>query len=228
MSFLIAGATGLVGGEALRLALADAALGPIVAPTRRPLALAVPGGRLTNPVVDLANPPASIFDGVDAIACALGSTRRKARAEATREGTPTSAEAAFRARDPELILAFARAARAAGVARIAFVSSVGADAQARSLYLRTRGELERDLAGLGFTALTILRPSFLDGPRSESRPLERLGLGLARLLRPLTPPRYRPISAAVVAAALLASLAAARSGVTILESEQIAAGALRA
>ena len=222
MHLLIAGATGLVGGQTLRLALLDPGISQVTAPGRRSL----PGGprdpRLSAPVLDLAaGLPASVLEGVHAVACALGSTRRKAASEASREGIAASSAEAFRARDFDLILGLARAAHAAGVARFGLVSSVGADASARGLYLRTKGELEREIGALGFASFTVLRPSVLDGARTETRPLERLGLGLARALGPLIPRRYRAVSAADVAATLLARLKAGEAGLTVLESEQL-------
>ena len=48
-----------------------------------------------------------------------------------------------------------------------------------------------------------------------------LSPGLARLLRPVIPPRYRAVSATPVAATLLTSLKAGAPGVVTLESEQL-------
>jgi uncharacterized protein YbjT (DUF2867 family) len=237
MHLLIAGATGLVGQATLRLALGTPGIARIVAPTRRPLDLTGPLATARNPAPPIENPvfadfgrlPPALFEGLDAVACALGSTRRQAGREAAAAGGPPvdSAEA-FRQRDHDVILHVARLAREAGVPRLAVVSSVGADPRARSFYLRVKGELEEALRGLGFPSLTLLRPSLLDGERGGSRPLERLGLGLARLAAPLIPPRYRAVSDAAVAQALLAHLldglplAGVAAQVTCVESEAIA------
>jgi len=53
-TLLLAGATGLVGGGALAVALADARVSRLVAPTRRPLP---PHPKLLNPIVDSASLP---------------------------------------------------------------------------------------------------------------------------------------------------------------------------
>jgi uncharacterized protein YbjT (DUF2867 family) len=58
----------------------------------------------------------------DAVICALGTTWRKAGQD----------EAAFRAVDEDLVLAVAKAARAAEVSNFVFVSSVGAGTASRS------------------------------------------------------------------------------------------------
>ena len=86
--------------------------------------------------------------------CCLGTTLKVA-------GSPD----AFRAVDLDAVLAFAKAAQAAGVQRLAVVSALGADASARGLYNRTKGEMEQALRGMGFARLVIARPSLLTGQR---------------------------------------------------------------
>ncbi len=146
--------------------------------------------------------------------CCLGTTLKMA-------GSP----AAFRAVDLEAVLAFARAAQAAGVQRLAVVSALGADAGSRSLYMRTKGEMEQALGGMGFGRLVIARPSLLTGDRQAlgqpTRPAEALALALARPLAPWIPPAWRPIAARTVARALLRALAQGESGVEVLESAQL-------
>ncbi|MBT5093317.1 MAG: hypothetical protein HOM21_03680, partial [Halobacteriovoraceae bacterium] len=89
----------------------------------------------------------------------------------------------------------AKLALAAGARRFVLVSALGADPDSRVFYSRVKGELERDLMALGFSELIIIRPSVLDGPRSESRPGEALGILLGRLITPLMRggwAKYRP------------------------------------
>ncbi len=215
---LIAGGTGLVGRAAIDVALSNPGVKTVVAPVRRQVVWAelqadIDSGRFLCPVVtDLSRPPASLFEGVDGVGCAIGTTMKKA---GSRE--------AFEATDRALVVAFAQAAREAGVQRFAYVSSVGASAAARNFYLRVKGNTEGDLGRLGFASLTVLRPSFLGGPRGESRPLERVGLGVARSLRILIPRRYRVVEAEDVARRLVDALVAASPGVAIIESEEISA-----
>ncbi|KLI63220.1 NAD(P)H-binding protein [Aurantiacibacter marinus] len=132
----------------------------------------------------------------DAVICALGTTRAKA-----------GSVEAMRAVDYELVMQVARAAKDAGARSFVHVSSVGADTASRSLYLRTKGEVERDLKSLRFKRLDILRPGLLLGKReADLRFLE----GIGRMLAPLTDiflqgdvARYRSIKASIVAAAAL-------------------------
>jgi hypothetical protein len=71
-----------VGSTALKHALAEGAISEVVAPTRRPLA---PQNKLVNPVnlrLDELAPRAKSWN-VDAVVCALGTTKAKA---GSREG----------------------------------------------------------------------------------------------------------------------------------------------
>ncbi|MEO5598005.1 MAG: NAD(P)H-binding protein [Novosphingobium sp.] len=133
----------------------------------------------------------------DVLVSALGTTWRKAGKD----------EAAFRAVDYDLVLACAKAAKDAGAKRMIAVSSVGADRNSKSVYLRVKAETEAALEKQGFGRLDILRPALLLGHRHEMRPLERL----AQLISPLTDllmqghySRYRSIHADVMAQAIIA------------------------
>ena len=92
---LLAGATGLVGGEAPALSLADERVTQVVAPTRRQLA---PHPKLFNPIVETGNLQlAADWWAVDGGLCAIGTTRAK---------TPSTA--AYRAIGFDYALAIAR------------------------------------------------------------------------------------------------------------------------
>ena len=56
-----------------------------------------------------------------------------------------------------------------------WISSVGADASSPSFYLRTKGQVEQAIAGMGLKRATAVRPSLLLGAREEFRMGERLG-----------------------------------------------------
>lgn len=188
----------------------------IVAPTRRPLDLADDAGRegpsVENPAIDFAALPldAAWWD-VDAVVCALGTTRRQAG----------SAEA-FRKVDFDHVLAVASAARARGARAFALTSSVGANPSSRWLYFRTKGEIEGAVGALGFASYTVVRPSGLTGERGSARPLEQLSNGLVRVMSFVVPRRYRVVSAARVAKTLLAAALEAPAGHHVIPSEAIA------
>jgi uncharacterized protein YbjT (DUF2867 family) len=193
----------------------------VVAPVRRPLtprdlvgteAGAVP---VATPVVDFGDLHASAGTfTADQVFICLGTTMRKA---GSRE--------AFRRVDFDAVVAAAEATLAAGARDAFLVSSVGADPAARGFYLRTKGEAEAAVAALPFRSVQIVRPSILTGQRRESRPLERIGILLARALTPImvgSARRYRPIEAKRVARALVVIARDPRPGVHIHESERLA------
>lgn len=209
LKVLLIGATGVVGAHVLRLALAEPRFGAIVAATRRPLP---PHPKLDNPLVDFDDLPVDApWWSVDGVISTLGTTQRTA-------GSP----AAFRAVDHGYTLAVARLARARGATRFALTSSLGADPGARSYYLRTKGETERDLEAVGFPSLTIVRPGLLGGDRSERRLAEDVGKLALGLLGPILPARWRISVPERVAAALVAAIAAGEPGRHVVASERLA------
>ncbi len=212
-TLLIAGATGLVGGHALRLAMADPRVTRIVAPTRRALPphAARDGLAIDNPIIDLARLPADApWWSVDAVACALGTTIRDA-------GSP----AAFRAVDVDAVVAFATHARAHGARAFALVSSIGADAAARALYLRSKGEAEDAVRAIGYPSVALLRPSIIGGERARPRAMERLLMRAVRAAAPIVPRRYRVVEAETIARALLDAALAPAPGVRVIDSDDI-------
>lgn len=207
-TLLILGATGLVGGSALDLALGDGRVDRVIAPTRRPLAAHT---RLDNPVVDFETLPVDApWWTVDAVICALGSTMRSA-----------GSRDAFRRVDHDYPLVIANITRPRGARAFALVSSIGASSRARSFYLRTKGETEDAIRACHFPSLTIVRPSLIDGDRPHKRPLESIGLAVARTLDPLLPRRYRVVHAQGIARALLHAALEAPDGEHIIESDSL-------
>jgi len=185
---LLAGATGLVGG--LVLGLRPDAI-PV---TRRP----IPGQ--PGVVADFDDLPP--LPQARIAVCALGTTRAKA-----------GSDAAFRAVDHDAVLAFARAAKTAGVTHFILVSSVGANPNASLLYPRTKGEVEAALAAMGFDRLDILQPGLLIGPRSERRPVEHFLQAAAPLMDLALPRDLGSLPAAAVAGAIVALTKRSEPGV---------------
>ncbi|HUN52963.1 MAG TPA: hypothetical protein VMU42_17690 [Candidatus Sulfotelmatobacter sp.] len=205
----LAGATGVTGNLLLQRLLAEPDVGGITAPGRR--APAASDARVTTigfDRLDAAPAPAAAF-------CCLGTTRKRA-----------GSRAAFYAVDHDLVLDFARAARARGCERCFLMTAVGADARSSSLYLGTKGRVEADVARLGFADLQLFRPSFLIAPRMESRAVEIVVAAIAPYIDPLLVGRlrrYRSIPAATVARAMAASLRAAPRGKAILHYDEMIA-----
>ena len=134
----------------------------------------------------------------------IGTTRNKAKSDAVQGNI-------YEAVDLGLTRIAVEAARASEVKpRIVYLSSVGADATARSAYLKARGQAEDVVKGSGLPWV-IARPSIITGEREDGRLGERsaavVGDGLlafagvlgARKLRA----RYRSTTPDVLASALI-------------------------
>jgi len=213
----VAGATGLVGRALLARLAVDPRIGSITALVRQPAALAGQPAAVIPLVVDYR----TLADGaglpaIDWAFCALGTTIKTA-----------GSQAAFRAVDADAVLAFAKAARAAGATRLGVVSAMGADASASVFYNRVKGEVEQALAAQGWPQLVIARPSLLLGARTAlgqaSRPMESLAQRLMPAVGWLIPRQLRPIQADAVAAALVSAVATPADGVSILLSGELQA-----
>ncbi len=207
MKILLLGATGLVGKNILAQALAHPAITGVVAPTRQPLA---PHRKLSNPVSDSLESLLSVTQGVDAVVCALGTTIGKA-----------GSKEAFRKVDYVLPLAFARSAHEYRVATFVLVSASVASVSSAMFYPRIKGEVERDIELVGFTSLTIVRPSLIGGARDESRFRESIALRLMTALAPVLPKKFHVNPAPAIAAAIVDAVMAAEPGLHFRNSETL-------
>ncbi len=209
-TLLLFGATGQVGSELLRLALAHADIAKVVAPTRQALP---PHPKLVNPIIsDFAQlPEHAAWWSADILMCTLGTTLRQAKSKA-----------GFYWVDHTLILNIARCGLQAGIPVFGLVSSIGADPKSRVFYAQVKGATEAALSLLGFRALVIIRPALLlSGPRKQRRPLEALGQWLSRLVGPWLPKKYRPVTTLQVAQSLFDTVRSASPGMQIIRSEQL-------
>ncbi len=201
---LLAGASGFVGSLAVTSLLESPDIARVYAVTRRPLGRE--NARLANRIVSFEHIESQLKGLTCHVAmCALGTTLRQA-----------GSQEAFRQADVEAVLAFARAAKAAQAQKLVVVSSTGADPSSKSFYLRTKGEMEQALEGVGFASLDILQPGLLLGWRGEIRPVELLGAVFMPLVNPLLIGKreaFRAIPAQTVAAAMVGAMRSGRRGV---------------
>lgn len=172
-SALVLGATGLVGGHVVRGLLEEVAYDRVVVLSRRPICMAHP--KLDERQVDFDRlEEAGEAFAVDEIYCCLGTTIKRA-----------GSQAAFRRVDHDYPLAAARLGLAAGAKRYLLVSAMGADPRSSVFYSRVKGEVEQAVAGLGYEAVQIFRPSLLLGHRLEFRLGEQVAAVLMRAAAPL-------------------------------------------
>ena len=194
-NILILGGSGFV-GSALCEALARRGDARITVPTRRS---AQAKHLLTLPAVDIVQ--ADVHDD-----------RELARLVAGRDAVVNliailhGDAAAFERVHAALPRRIAQACAAAGVPRIVHVSALGADAQAPSLYLRSKAAGEAALRESGLAA-TILRPSIIFGPGDSFLNL----FAKLQAMLPIVPlaganARFQPVWVGDVAEAIIRSL----------------------
>lgn len=217
---VVAGATGLVGRELVKMLLNHPAYNRVVVLVRREIGLSHPKleerhisfDRLEQEVEGEMFKDADVF-------CSLGTTIKQA-----------GSQEAFRRVDHDYPLALGRVARQNGAASFIIVTAMGSSDRSKIFYNRVKGETERDLALLGLSRLVVLKPFLMFGDRAENRPGERAAIVIFRLIGalmigPLA--RYRAIESRIVSQVMV--LAARREGpsLEVLESEQISALAAR-
>ena len=154
-----------------------------------------------------------VLPDVDDAFCCLGTTRRDA-----------GSAAAFRRVDLDYVVAFAGRAKRAGASRFMLVSSLGASPGSPFLYPRIKGECEAAISAIGFTAVVIVRPSFLLGARAQERAGEAVAIRVARVIQPVlvgSLRKYAPVEAFTVAKTLATAAATVPPGITIIESDTI-------
>ncbi|MDP3845223.1 MAG: oxidoreductase [Pseudomonas sp.] len=200
---LLAGASGLTGEHLLDRLLNEPTVAHVLAPSRRALA---GHPHLANPVGELSVLLPQLSGNFDTAFCCLGTTLKQA-----------GSQAAFRAVDHDLVLAFAERARALGARHLLVISALGADAQSGVFFNRVKGEMENALHAQNWPQLTIARPSLLLGPRREFRLGERLIAPLARWI----PGKYRGIQACTLARALWRLALEEQEGTRVIESAQL-------
>ena len=209
MKLLLVGSTGLVGHHVLDLALADRRVDAVVALVRR--GDLPEHTKLLTEIVDFEHLPE---DGpwwrVDAVICTLGTTLRTA-----------GSKEVFRRVDHGYPYTVARLARQHGTPTFVLNSALGADSSSRFFYNRVKGELERDLATLGFSSLTFVRPGLIGGRREETRPMEQVASLALGLLKPILPRRLRINPAERIAHALVDAAVTARSGIHLVSSAEL-------
>ena len=205
---LVAGATGLVGGECLRLLVSSDRYARIVVVTRRELAAHVaPVARVEQVVCDFA-----ALDDVadrlcaDHVYCALGTTIRKA-----------GSRARFREVDYEYPRRLAEIALRNGARHYSLVSAAGASVSSPFFYSRVKGEIEAALRAMGWPSLCMVRPSVIAGERGEARPFEKLAQQALRF----APAPWRSVPAEDIAAAMIATALREPPGTTVIESAAI-------
>ncbi|CUS23012.1 LAQU0S08e00188g1_1 [Lachancea quebecensis] len=154
---LIIGATGLCGSAFVKYAAKDPSLKEVLTISRRGLNDNYGGNIRSLVLEDSTAWPAAIPENFDVLFSGLATTR----GEAGKEN--------FHKVDYDMNLQLAKSAKEKGYSTYVLVSSTGANANSMFYYMKTKGELERDILALGFERTIILRPGPLLGERKKSK-----------------------------------------------------------
>jgi uncharacterized protein YbjT (DUF2867 family) len=150
---LLVGATGMVGGYALRYALLNAAVGSVTAIVRRKLDIAHPKLQevLHRDFADCSS-LAQVLSDQDAAVFCLGAY------------TGAVSDAELRGITVDYTIEFARVLRGSSPnAAFSFLSGSGADPAGRSriAFARYKGEAENALLAAGFPSVYLFRPAYI-------------------------------------------------------------------
>ena len=171
---VILGASGMVGGYALRYLLEDPAVGRVTSIARGKLGVSHP--RLTEIVhADFANcsPLAAALEGHDAAVFCLGAY------------TGAVPDQELRRITVDYTVEFARVLRGSSPdAAFSFLSGSGADPTGRSrlAFARYKGEAEKALSAAGFPRVYIFRPAYIYPVERRKEP--NVSYRLLRLIYP--------------------------------------------
>lgn len=206
-SALVPGATGVVGRELVRELCESPGYDEVEVWTRREIGFCHP--KLRARIIDFEGISDIAPHKFDEIFCALGTTMKQA---GSRE--------AFLRVDVDYVYAAAKWGKAAGVRRFVLVSAPGASEGSPSFYLRAKGRIERRVSELGFDSLQIVRPPIILGERPDARPLERLAEAVFKLLPACVFGKFRPLSGASIARAMINAARSDACGVQIYEPRE--------
>jgi len=194
----------MVGARVLEGLLQAPEFARVLAITRRPLGRE--SLRLANRIVPFANLESQLKgQSCDTAVCCLGSSLEEA-----------GSEAAYREGVQACVLAYARAAQAAGARRFVMLSCWSADPRARTPAARVQGETLDALGAMNFESLDILVPGPLLGIRRGARAGQLLSMLAVVLVSPLqrgAAQSRRAIGAATVAEAMVGAVRSGRRGV---------------
>lgn len=191
---IILGASGLIGSKLIKEIIDTEDFSEVVLLNRR--SVNIDNKKVRQVIVDFDDlgKSAAKISG-DIIFSCLGTTKSK---------TPNPAD--YRKIDFEFPLTTAKIGIANGVQQFHVVTSLGADPNSSSPYLKLKGEIENELKNLPFKSLHIYQPSFLTGHRQEQRFAEKILGPLMSLIEPFffgKLSQYKSIEAKTVAKAMV-------------------------
>ncbi|MBP7345796.1 MAG: hypothetical protein KA952_04585 [Sediminibacterium sp.] len=206
---LVLGASGLTGSYLLEILLESELYSQVTIYVRRPLGRSHP--KLVEQLINFAT--IESWTDADDVYCCLGATIKTVK---TRE--------AFTLVDLYAPLHIAKLQLSAGSKRFLVVSAAGANPKSNVFYNKTKGRLEEALKQLNYSSIYIFQPSFILGPRKESRWLEELGIFFALKAIPIMKGRFKkyiPVHAKAIARSMAYFASHSKTGIHIIPSHII-------
>lgn len=205
----IIGATGLIGKQLVRLLLENENFSEVKIFVRRKSGISHP--KLKEYLIDFDKPEewTKLVTG-DVLFSTLGTTLKTAGSKEKQYNIDFTYQ-----------YSFASIAVGNGIPAYVLVSSVGANSKSSVFYSRMKGELDEAVSKLNFRNITILRPSILDGNRTENRPTEKMSIKIMSFFTHFMLKKYRPIKDEIVARAMINASLFQNEKLRIVELEQI-------
>ncbi len=210
MTALILGGTGLVGSQLVQLLIEDKRFETVELLTRRELnerELKV----LTH-VVDFNNLEIlPLISKVDILFIAFGSTMKKAGSKARQIEI-----------DVDIPTKVMQLVKKYGIEKCVLISSLGVSAKSPFFYSRMKAQLDENARKIGFEELIIIKPSMLDGNRTEKRLGEKLSISIGNFLgKTGLINKYRPVEVINVAKCMIQSIIELPNGTFEIPSNEI-------
>lgn len=202
---VVLGATGLIGSSLVEQLLADNTFSTVRVLVRRPIAIQHP--KLKVLITD--------FTDYDAYKKNLGTGECIFSCVGTTNANVKGDKLLYRSVDFDIPVNAARFGKEAGFKQFLLVSAIGADARSRIFYSRLKGEVEEMIAGYKFKSFHVFRPSFLAGRKQNERTGETVLTTLFRIFSFVIPSKYKAISGATVAKAMMKAAKEEKEGLSV-------------
>ncbi|MEP6805382.1 MAG: oxidoreductase [Flavobacterium sp.] len=209
---IVYGASGLVGSHIVETLLNNADYEQVIIVVRKELNIQHP--KIKTIIGDFNSLPKVVKDiQTDEVFIALGTTKKK-----------TPDEKLYYQIDHDYPVLAAKLAKENGAKAVFLVSAIGANAKSSIFYTRTKGETEQDIINQNFDHTYIFRPSMILGDRKESRPVEKVFIGIFKFINPLFMgglSKYKGIEARDIAKSMVNSAKQLNEKVKILHWEEM-------
>ncbi|MFH7016510.1 oxidoreductase [Flavobacterium sp. FlaQc-47] len=209
---IVYGASGLVGSYIVETLLNNTDYEQVIIVVRKELNIQHP--KIKTIIGDFNYLPEVVKDiQTDEVFIALGTTKKK-----------TPDEKLYYQIDHDYPVLAAKLAKENGAKAVFLVSAIGANAKSSIFYTRTKGETEQDIINQNFDRTYIFRPSMILGDRKESRPVEKVFIGIFKFINPLFMgglSKYKGIEARDIAKSMVNSAKQLNEKVKILHWEEM-------